>query len=82
MNETELVVNHLRSALRNSLILLPIMFVIGIYTGWAGSAWSRTRWGAVAGGALGLLAAGWLIWVFYRTRGLLHDSASGNAQLP
>ncbi len=74
MNDIDVVpiLNHLRAAIRNGVILLPTVFVIGALTGWAFAAWHRTHLGAILGTLFGLLATTWVTWAFYKTRGLMH----------
>lgn len=69
--ELEPVLNHLRLAVRNAVILLPTVFVFGVIAGWGASMWRESWLSAVAGVAIGTAAAAWTTWVYYATRGLL-----------
>jgi len=75
--DIEPILNHLRAAVRNGVILLPTVFFIGALTGWALAAWPRTHVGAIAGTLFGLVTCTWVTWAFYRTRGLMHYSGFG-----
>ncbi len=75
--ELNLVLNHLRLAIRMGIILLPTSFIIGVIVGWALSKWELTHVGSVLGASIGGLAMAWLTWAYYQTRGLMHYSGFG-----
>jgi hypothetical protein len=71
------VLNHLRLAIRNGVILIPTAFVHGLVVAWGISKWPETRLGASFVVALGTVLVVWLTWAYYRTRGLMHHSGFG-----
>ncbi|HEX5387129.1 MAG TPA: hypothetical protein VFW66_10540 [Gemmatimonadales bacterium] len=67
-----LALNHLRAAIRNTLILLPVAFFQGMIAAWALSQWRITHAGAFMGLIIAAGAMIWMTWTYYRTRGLMH----------
>ena len=77
---TELLFNHLRRAVRNAIVLLLVVFVLGIIAGWAAATWSRGRVHAaslVVGAGIPWL---WFVWAYARTNGLMHHSGFGRSK--
>jgi amino acid permease len=64
--------NHLRVAIRNALLLFPLMFFMGALTGWALAHVNRAGIGAAVGALIGVAFALWITRMYYATRGLLH----------
>lgn len=62
---------HLRSAIRNALIVFGLMFVLGMLAGWAAGHYAQAPAGALVGVLIALIFAGGSGWIYYSTRGLL-----------
>jgi len=65
---------HLKAAIRNALVLIAASFVIGVLTGWALGHWHTARVGAIVGGLVGVGFVAWYAWMFYSTKGVLHEA--------
>lgn len=63
---------HLRLAVRNGLIVMVLCFALGAILGWVLSHLSTARLGGLVGGAIVIAMAGWSVWVYADTAGLLH----------
>mgnify|MGYP001560062087 CR=1 FL=1 len=72
--DIDLVVNHLRYAVRHAVILLVAVFVLGGVAGWAITLWPRSHFRSVVMMLSAIIPSLWFIWAYYRTAGLLHHS--------
>ena len=76
----EQLLNHLRLAVRNAVILLPTVFLLGMAAGWAISQWNLTILGAITGWLIPTAACTWLTRAYYKTRGLMHYGPTSSSQ--
>ena len=75
----ELAFNHLQAALRNGLILFPMMFGLGAIAAWGLiSRWQQSPAAALLIAGVSVASGTWLTWTWFRSRGLMHapDDAS------
>lgn len=75
-NNLELMTNHLRAAIRSTVILLPTVFLIGVVVGWGISLWNTDPVSSILLLGFGTLTTLWLTWLYRRTNGLLHSPLS------
>ena len=71
-SDVQLVLNHLRAAIWNGIIMLPMTFALGGIAAWSVCQWHDNHIGAVTGAGVAIAACVWLTWTWYRTRGLMH----------
>jgi hypothetical protein len=69
----ELILNHLRAAIRNGVILLSAQFLLGGMAGFGLAHFGRTSVGAIVGSLIPTIAGIWVIRQFISTRGLMHS---------